>query len=102
MEFVLNEKTLAAIKEDTGALFLKVTECVSWAGTSISLWSGVSNPKKENLSRFNEYEHQGIKIYIEKKLKTQDTIHIDVNPKFLFFKPSFSVRGVEVPSHQTF
>jgi hypothetical protein len=29
MEFVLNEKTLAAIKEDTGALFLKVTECVS-------------------------------------------------------------------------
>jgi|GEM_PF-3131688 hypothetical protein len=29
MEFVLNEKTLTAIKEDTGALFLKIMECVS-------------------------------------------------------------------------
>lgn len=94
MKFVLDEKTLNTIKADTGAFFVKVDICVSWRGTMRTLWSGLSNAKNENLSNFNEYEYQGIKIYIDKDLKTKDTLHINVNPKFLFFKPSFSVQGV--------
>jgi len=94
MKFVLDEKTLNTIKEDTGAFFVKVNICVSWRGVEQSLWSGVSNVKNENLSDFNEYDYQGIKIYIDKKLRTKDTIHINVKHNFLFFKPSFSVQGV--------
>ncbi len=59
-----------------------------------NLWSGVLNARNENLARYDEYEHQGIKIYIDKGLHLKDTIKITLNPKFLFFKPTFSVKGV--------
>jgi len=94
MNFNLDDRTINAIKERKGSFFIKEYVCNSWRGTVKNLWSGVLDAENEKISDFNEYEYQGIKIYIDKKLKFADTIHIQVQPKFLFFKPSFTVNGV--------
>ena len=93
MKFDINAKTISAIKESTGAFFITQFVCHTWSGISRSLWSGVSKPKFDKLDTYDEYEYQGIKIYISKSVKISETLQIQVKFKIPFFKPSFIVRG---------
>lgn len=94
MKFDINSKTISAIKESTGAFFITQFICNTWSGITKSLWSGVSKPKDEKLGTYDEYEYQGIKIYINKNVKISETLQVQVKLKIPFVKPSFSVRGV--------
>jgi len=68
MMFDINAKTISAIKKSTGTFFISQFVCHTWSGISRSLWSGVSKPNYETLDTYDEYEYQGIKIYIDKNL----------------------------------
>ena len=94
MNFDINAETIRTIKESTGAFFINQFVCHTWSGISRSLWSGVSKPKYEKLDTYDEYEYQGIKIYIDKSVNIPETLQIQVKLKVPLLKPSFTVREV--------
>lgn len=46
------------------------------------------------MDTYDEYEYQGIKIYIDKSVKISETLQIKVKIKIPLFKPAFTVKGV--------
>jgi|WetSurMetagenome_2_1015567.scaffolds.fasta_scaffold323317_2 hypothetical protein len=93
MNFDIDTRTLETIEELGGSFFAKGIRRYTRRGSYISLWLGVINPEKENLSNYNEYKYLGITIYIEKKLYAADTITIRVRPQIPFF-PRFYILSV--------
>ena len=101
MKFGINERTLNMIKKNIdkkskGAFFIKVKPvgetCAS--GSIPCLWAGIENPELQNLKLYDEYDYQGIKIYILKGLEVAETVSIWLDSKFIFGKPIFSIQGV--------
>lgn len=86
MKFDINAKTISAIKESTGAFFITQFICNTWSGITKNLWSGVSKPNHEKLDTYDEYEYQGIKVYIDKNVKISETLQISSETKNTFCK----------------
>jgi len=45
---------------------------------------------------FNEFAVEGVKVFIEKKLKMDEDVLILQHPRLPFSKPSFGVQGVRI------
>lgn len=64
------------------------------AGLSIEI---VKDYKKEET--YNEYEYDGVKIYIENTLMLKENAYIFMLAKIPFIKPFFDARGIEAKKY---
>ena len=98
----IQEKALKYAKKVRGCFLIKTIS------NSIGCWNGetkkVTNLKVEILKYFNreyyedydEYEYQGIKVYILNSLILSENVHISILLKLPFMKPKFSVSGIAI------
>jgi hypothetical protein len=54
----------------------------------------VLNEESENLTRYDQYQVDGVKIYIDKQLRVSDELMIRANPQFPLMTRTYSVYGV--------
>ena len=95
MKFIMDDKARETIINKGGILIIKLATCRNWTGLFQSLWSeaGAKAPNEDN---YNKYEHQGITIYIDKKLQVQDQVEIKLKPKLPLFGPGFRISGINI------
>lgn len=93
MEFIFEDKARRIIEKKGGNLIIKKEISYSWNGCINRLWSEASH-KTKNAKFYDEYQHQGIKIFIDKTLNVSKQIQIDLQSNLPIWGPSFTVKGV--------
>ncbi|WP_161486945.1 hypothetical protein [Clostridium magnum] len=53
--------------------------------------------RKEEI--YDEYEYNGVKIYIENSLNIKGDVYIFILLKIPFMKPIFDVKGIEIKQY---
>lgn len=92
MEFKVEDKARDIILKNGGNLIVKKELAYTWKGFINRLRSEAGN-KTKSPKFYNEYQHQGIKIFIDKTLDVSNPIHIDLQSD-LPSEPSFTIKGV--------
>ncbi len=93
MEFIINDKTISAIEKKGSVFTIKLNSIYSLGGVSYNLWSEAGSKTYDDNS-YTKYQHQGITIYIDKRLKVSDTVEIKLGLNLAFFGPDFHISGV--------
>jgi hypothetical protein len=57
----------------------------------------VKDFRKEEI--YDEYEYNGVKIFIENSLKLKENVYIFILLKIPFMKPIFDIKGIEVKQY---
>ena len=76
-------------------LTLMVTNCTGWAGNIESKSLKVEIKKDfPNKNQYNIFEYNGVKIFIDNRLKLKDNIYIYRKLKLPFIGAIYSAKGV--------
>ena len=92
MEFNIEDKARNIIEKNGGNLIIKKVIDYSWNGF-INRLRSEAGYKTKSTKFYNEYQHQGIKIFIDKTLNMSNLIQIDLQSD-LSLGPSFTIKGV--------
>ena len=95
MKFIFEDKARNIIEKKGGNLIIKKEVSYSWNGCISRLWSEAGN-KTKSTKFYDEYQHQGIKIFIDKTLNVSNQIQIDLKSDLPLFGPSFTIKGVSL------
>lgn len=95
----IQEKAVKYAKKANGSFLIKSRS------NSVTCWSGSTTTvvglrieivkdyiKEDN---YNEYEYDGVKVYIENSLIVTDSAYIFMLLKIPFMKPFFDARGID-------
>ena len=93
MEFVFEDQAKTMIEKEGGNLIIKKEVGYSWNGCISRLWSEAGN-KTKSTKFYDEYQHQGIRIFIDKTLNVSNQIQIDLKSNLPLLGPSFTIKGV--------
>ena len=76
-----------------GNLIIKKAVGYNWNGCISRLWSEAGD-KTRSTKFYDEYQHQGIKIFIDKTLNVSNQIRINLKSDIPLLEPSFTIEGV--------
>jgi len=93
MVFTVEDKARNIIEKNGGNLIIKKEIAYSWNGFINRLWSEAGN-KTKSTKFYDEYQHQGIKIFMDKTLNVSNHIQIDLQSDLPLLEPSFTINGV--------
>lgn len=96
----VQEKAIKYAKKVQGNFLVSnhTNSVTCWSGTTTTVVNLkveiVKDFKKEEL--YDEYEYDGVKIYILSNLILKEDAYIFMYPKIPFMNPIFDVKGIEV------
>jgi len=99
----VQEKALKYAKKVQGNFLVRnsTNSVTCWSGNKTTVMSLrveiVKDFRKEDI--YDEYEYNGVKIYIENSLKIKEDVYIFILLKIPFIKPIFDVKGIEIKQY---
>ena len=96
----VQEKAIKYAKKVQGSFLVRnrTNSVTCWSGTTTKVTSLsveiVKNFRKEEIH--DEYEYDGVKIYVVNSLILKENAYIFMLPKFPFIKPIFDAKGIEI------
>ena len=95
MEFNIEEKARNSIIKNGGNLIIKKEIDHTWKGFIHRLRSEAGD-KTKSTKFYDVYQYQGIKIFIDKTLKTANQIQIELQSDLPLLGPSFTIKGIAI------
>lgn len=95
----IQEKAVKYIKKDHSSFLLRshVNSVTCWTGTTTTVTGLRIEIVKDFIKdeTYNEYEYDGVKIYVQNNLILKENAYIFMRAKIPFIKPFFDAKGID-------
>lgn len=94
----IQEKAIKHIKKEHGSFLIRSrsNSVTCWTGTTTTVEGLRIEIVKDFIKddNYNEYEYDGVKVYVVKSLVVKDDAYIFMLPKIPLMKPFFDAQGI--------